>query len=66
MYKLKELETLPTLCTAQADDLKVETDTKRIWLSRCGVADGMPYDNQVSVEVYKGNRWEVVETYQAL
>jgi len=64
-YTLAELRALPTLATGQADDLKVETRFRRIWLSRCTVADGEPYNNKVSVVEYRQGRWVTVEYYQA-
>jgi hypothetical protein len=66
-YTLEELEGLPDLCIGQADTLKVDDDDGiRVWLCRCGVADGMPYDNQVTVEEINNNgRWLTVDTYQA-
>jgi hypothetical protein len=67
-YTLKQLEALPTLAVGQADDLKVEEENKRIWLSRCTVEDGEPYNNKVSIEQYKSDmgRWILIETYQAV
>ena len=65
MYSKIELGAKQTLCVGQADDLKIEEDGRRVWLSRCGVADGMEYDNMVSVEEYIGNQWIVTETYPA-
>jgi hypothetical protein len=56
-YTLAELQALPTLSTGQADDLKVDTGTERVWLARVGVVDGMPYDNMVSVQRNEGGRW---------
>ena len=64
-YSLQELQAKKTLATGQADDLKVETRTTRVWLSRCTVDDGEPYNNKVSVEKYQNGRWETIETYQA-
>jgi len=64
-YSLAELEELPTLSEGQFDNLKVETSTRRVWLSRCGVADGEPYPNKVTVERLINGRWEVETTYQA-
>lgn len=58
---------MPTLSTGQAGSLKIETEDIRIWLSRCGVADGEPYENKVTVEMYihdKGG-WTRHLTYQA-
>jgi hypothetical protein len=64
-YTLAELEALPTISQGHTDDLKVEaydidkktkeiTTGTRIWLSRMTKEDGMPYDNQVTVEKLKG------------
>ena len=64
-FTLQELERMPTLCVGQADDLKVEEDGVRVWLSRCSVEDGEPYDNKVTVEKWVNLRWTVVEEYQA-
>ena len=67
MYSLSYLESLPTLCTAQVDDLKIETRHIRVWLSRCTVADGEPYDNKVSIEEWNSvhDKWVVVDEYEA-
>lgn len=64
-YTLAELEALETINSGQCDDLKVDTGTCRVWLSRCSVADGEPYANKVTVERLVSGRWECVETYQA-
>ena len=64
-YSLEELEALPTLSVGQADDLKVDTGDTRVWLSRCTVEDGEPYNNKVSVEQYRDGRWQTVDQYQA-
>jgi hypothetical protein len=56
-----ELEALPVLSQGQADDLHYEgrditgplVGTRfRAWLARTGKADGEPYDNKVTVQVY--------------
>lgn len=67
-YSLEELEEMETISIGQADNLKVETEDTRIWLCRCGIDDGMPYDNQVTVEKLDKNDyiWKEIETYQAL
>ncbi len=64
-YSLSYLENLPTLCTGQADNLKIDTGKVRVWLSRCGIEDGEPYNNKVSVEVLKNGRWENYTEYEA-
>lgn len=64
---LSELESMPTLSVGQADDLKYETDDTRVWLSRCGIADGEPFNNKVTVEKYLTHRigWAIKRTYEA-
>ena len=62
-YTARDLVDLPTLSVGQADNLKVDDGTERVWLSRCGKADGMPYDNQITVERLRDGRWVTVSTY---
>lgn len=64
-YLLGELEALPTLSVGQTSDLKIETDSERIWLSRCSVEDGEPCNHKVTVEELRDGRWRVVATYEA-
>lgn len=64
-YTLAELRRLPTLAEGQADDLKVEVPGKRIWLSRCTVEDGEPFNNKVTVEKLVDGRWVEVGCYEA-
>lgn len=54
IYTLAELEALPTLSQGHTDDLKIETENTRVWLSRMTVEDGEPYNNKVTVEKLKG------------
>ena len=63
-YTAEQLRELPTLAVGQADDLKIDTGDERIWLSRCGVADGMPTENTIFVERLIDGRWITVETYE--
>ncbi len=65
MYSLKHLQSLPTLSTGQAGDLKIETETTRVWLSRCSIEDGEPYNNKVGIEKLINGCWVTVENYQA-
>ena len=71
---LEYLKSLPTLHQGQTDDLKIERDYTRVWLSRLTIEDGQPYDNQVTVEKfrevtkggkYQGWIWVTDYTYQA-
>ena len=64
-YTLAELEAMPTLEHGHFDNLKIETPTTRVWLSRMTKADGAPYENEVSVDHYRNGRWETVDRYQA-
>jgi hypothetical protein len=64
-YTLEQLNALPTLHSGHFDNLKIETDARRVWLSRCGVDDGLPYDNGVTVEHLRGGRWTIVQEYEA-
>lgn len=66
IYSLAELANLSTLATGQADDLKVDDGTLRVWLCRCGIEDGMEFDNQVTVEEYVDGRWITTDTYEAV
>ena len=49
-YSKAALDKLPTLAVGQVDDLKIETDTERVWLSRLTKADGVGQDHQITVE----------------
>lgn len=62
-YTAKELDAMPTLRTAQTDDLKIDTGDTRVWLARTDTTDGEPYNNRVSIEKFDGQQWTVVENY---
>lgn len=62
-YTANDLRAQPTLATGQADDLKLEHRGLRYWLSRCGVEDGEPCEDKVSVEAFDGNRWVTILAY---
>lgn len=65
-YTLAELENLPTLAQGQADDLKIKTKYIQVWLSRMTKEDGMPYDNQVTIERLNSSyNWVTVSQFQA-
>ncbi len=63
MLTAEELRGMPTLSTSQADDLKIETDRTRIWLSRCGIEDGEKFDNKITIEMIVDGNWETVMEY---
>ena len=60
-----ELEVIDTLVVGQADDLKIDDEGFRVWLSRSDTYDGMPYDNAVTIEKLIDNRWIEVLMYEA-
>lgn len=62
---LEELEAMPTLIQGQADDCKIDDGGERVWLSRCTVEDGEPWDNKVTVEQYNGKAWVEIEYWEA-
>jgi hypothetical protein len=67
IFNLEELEAMPTLAVGQTCNLKHDNGIVRVWLSRCTVEDGEPYDNKVTVEAlgFPGEGWETVATYEA-
>lgn len=65
-YSLEYLQSLPTLHVGHFDNLKIKTGNVQVWLSRMTVADGMPYDNQVTIEQYIDNNWQEVIRFEAL
>lgn len=58
-YTRKQLLEMPTIRSGQADDLKVETEDERIWISRLTRKDGVAVDNRITVEKYdpKSGTW---------
>lgn len=64
-YSLAELEAMPTISQGHMDNLKVDTGTMRVWLSRMTREDGMPYNNAVTVERLINGVWTEVEQYEA-
>ena len=64
-YTLRELQAMKTILQGHTDNLKIETDNTKVWLSRMTVEDGMPYNNMVTVEKLINGKWETIEEYQA-
>ena len=64
-YRASQLRAMPTIESGHFDNLKVQTADQRVWLSRCGIADGLAYDNQVTVERLVNGCWKTVSTYPA-
>lgn len=57
-YTVEELEAMPTIHSGQYDDLKIETETMRVWLSRMGPEDGET--QPITIERLIDGRWEDV------
>ena len=51
------LDALPTIETAHASDLKISHSNVRVWVSRCGLPDGEPYERTVYIETIFLSRW---------
>ena len=64
-YTLAELKKMPTIESGHFDNLMDQTPTMRVWLSRMTKADGMPYNNQVTIERLIDGVWTTVDEYQA-
>lgn len=62
-YTADELRDLPTIEQGQADDLKVRDGDTKVWLSRMTVEDGMPYNDQVTIERLVDGRWITIDEY---
>lgn len=67
-----ELEALPTLESAHTDDLKLQGGpigkyaAVKLWLSRCALADGEPFENTATVEARtETGPWETLAVYSA-
>ena len=66
VYPLDELEAMDVLEQGQADDLLIHSEDYKLWLSRCGVEDGEPCDNKVTIEVRRDGRWTEIGWYEAV
>lgn len=65
-YHLSYLKSLKTLRSGHFDNELLSDGIHRVLLARIGKADGMDYDNQVTIEVDGGGgRWQEVSQYQA-
>lgn len=62
-YKGQELYDMPTISQGHTDNLKIQTPDTKVWLSRMTKEDGMPYDNQVTVEKLVDGNWVIDEQY---
>lgn len=58
---------MATISTRQSDDLKVENDHVRVWLSGMTLGDGAKHNNELTVEIINQETytWEIVGKYEA-
>jgi hypothetical protein len=59
----EELRRYPVLSTGQVDDLHMELDGLRFWVSRCTMEDGEPCDDKVSIERLTPSGWITHDVY---
>lgn len=64
-FTLEELQNKETLGSSHFDNLKIDEDCYRVWLSRMTIDDGMEYNNQVTVEELVNGVWVIARQYQA-
>ena len=62
-YTAKALSKLETIKEGLTCNLKVDTGSLRVGLSRCSTMDGRPYDNMITVQVAKDGKWRTLDTY---
>ena len=64
-YTARALNKLETIRQGTTCNLKIDTGSCRVWLSRLSTMDGMPYDNMNTVEMWqsKDGLWRVLDTY---
>ena len=67
-FSLAEVAAMPTVREGQFDNFKYDDGVVRLALSRMTVADGAPYDNEVTVEHYnqRSGRFEIAWQYEAV
>lgn len=56
-FRLEDIEEQETIHSGQYENLKFDDGQIRVWQSRMTVADGMPYDNEITVEVLDDGCW---------
>ena len=64
-YTARALNKLETIRQGTTCNLKIDTGSCRVWLSRLSTMDGMHYDNMITVEMWqsKDGLWRVLDTY---
>ena len=66
-FRLAELKPLETISSRKLDDLKMENEHTRVWLSRMTVADGAKHNNEVTIELFNEEAftWKIDGKYEA-
>ena len=66
-FTLAELEKMETISKRQFDDLKVDNELVRVWLSEMIQGDGAEHNNEVTVEIpnQETYNWEILGKYKA-
>jgi hypothetical protein len=64
-FTLAQIEAMPTISQGHFDNIKFDDGKTRVCLSRMTVADGMPYNNQVTIEQLKDGNWITTDEYEA-
>ena len=63
-YSASDFDEMPVLCCGQTCNLFIDDGDVRVWLSRCTVDDGEPFNDKITIEVRTDGCWEEVEAYQ--
>ena len=71
-FNVKQLKTYKTIAQGHTENLKIKgEDSKgkfKVWLSRMTIEDGMPYNNEVTIERCNEEtqwNWQTVKSYEA-
>jgi hypothetical protein len=64
---LKDIEGMKVIEQGQMDNLIIRCGNVKVWHSRMTKEDGMPYNNQITVEALDENyNWRTVKEYKPL
>lgn len=63
---IDDINAADVISSAQFDDLLYDKDGLRIWVSRMSIEDGMPYNDQVTIEEYSETKrkWIITNRYE--
>ena len=63
IHECDEYLELPSLSESHTSDLLYDEDGVRIHRERCGVSDGEPCDDKLTVELLIAGRWTITNEY---